>query len=167
MLIQCSLLLIGLRTAYMFTNNQRQQERTGRYGTPRLQYLQVLSSSFWPCVLWWFVFVCENIKMNSVCFRNWWLSFRTHPRMVCCFRELKVFQEPLFVGLFIFTISFSGVSYVFQKQKRRFWQIWPTSPMILSIITSCVRYGPVNFLFRKANYTRWTKLPLHISSSML
>ncbi|KAL5798202.1 hypothetical protein ACOSQ2_003022 [Xanthoceras sorbifolium] len=30
----------------MFTNNQRQEERTGRYGTPRLQYLQELVSQF-------------------------------------------------------------------------------------------------------------------------
>ncbi|PNY05907.1 armadillo repeat-containing protein 7-like, partial [Trifolium pratense] len=30
----------------MFTNNQRQQERTGRYGTPRLQYLQELVTQF-------------------------------------------------------------------------------------------------------------------------
>ena len=28
-------------TAYMFTNKQRQEERTGRFGTPRVQYLQV------------------------------------------------------------------------------------------------------------------------------
>lgn len=27
--------------AYMFTNNQRQEERIGKYGTPRVQYLQV------------------------------------------------------------------------------------------------------------------------------
>ncbi|GLT46005.1 hypothetical protein SLA2020_197970 [Shorea laevis] len=30
----------------MFTNNQRQEERTGKYGTPRLQYLQELVSQF-------------------------------------------------------------------------------------------------------------------------
>ncbi|RHN60698.1 hypothetical protein MtrunA17_Chr4g0028671 [Medicago truncatula] len=30
----------------MFTNNQRQQERTGRYGTSRLQYLQELVTQF-------------------------------------------------------------------------------------------------------------------------
>ncbi|KAL5865506.1 hypothetical protein ACOSQ3_003020 [Xanthoceras sorbifolium] len=30
----------------MFTNNQRQEERTGRYGTPRLQYIQELVSQF-------------------------------------------------------------------------------------------------------------------------
>ncbi|OVA02589.1 Armadillo [Macleaya cordata] len=30
----------------MFTNNRRQQERTGRYGTPRVQYLQELVSEF-------------------------------------------------------------------------------------------------------------------------
>ncbi|KAH9781187.1 hypothetical protein WN944_015107 [Citrus x changshan-huyou] len=30
----------------MFTNNQRQEERTGRSGTPRLQYLQELVSQF-------------------------------------------------------------------------------------------------------------------------
>ncbi|KAE8021912.1 hypothetical protein FH972_007759 [Carpinus fangiana] len=30
----------------MFTNDQRQEERTGRYGTPRLQYLQELVSQF-------------------------------------------------------------------------------------------------------------------------
>ncbi|XP_012568504.1 uncharacterized protein [Cicer arietinum] len=30
----------------MFTNDQRQQERTGRYGTPRLQYLQELVTQF-------------------------------------------------------------------------------------------------------------------------
>ncbi|XP_044467421.1 armadillo repeat-containing protein 7 [Mangifera indica] len=30
----------------MFTNNQRQKERTGQYGTPRLQYLQELVSQF-------------------------------------------------------------------------------------------------------------------------
>nr|BAD95262.1 putative protein [Arabidopsis thaliana] len=29
----------------MFTNNQRQEERTGKHGTPRLQYLQVSSMS--------------------------------------------------------------------------------------------------------------------------
>ncbi|KAK1574930.1 hypothetical protein Q3G72_001066 [Acer saccharum] len=33
-------------TDCMFTNNQRQEERTGRYGTPRLQYLQELVSQF-------------------------------------------------------------------------------------------------------------------------
>jgi hypothetical protein len=35
--------------------------------------------------------------------------------MVCFFREIKVFQAPLFVGLFIFITSlfdFDGVSYV-------------------------------------------------------
>lgn len=35
----------------MFTNNQRQEERTGKYGTPRVQYLQVCivheSFGFW------------------------------------------------------------------------------------------------------------------------
>ncbi|KAK1361852.1 armadillo repeat-containing protein 7 [Heracleum sosnowskyi] len=30
----------------MFTNNQRQEERTGKYGTPRVQYLQELVSQF-------------------------------------------------------------------------------------------------------------------------
>ncbi|KAL1197120.1 hypothetical protein V5N11_002769 [Cardamine amara subsp. amara] len=30
----------------MFTNNQRQEERTGKHGTPRLQYLQELVSQF-------------------------------------------------------------------------------------------------------------------------
>nr|GMC96843.1 armadillo repeat-containing protein 7 isoform X1 [Ipomoea batatas] len=30
----------------MFTNNQRQEERTGKYGTPRVQYLQELVSRF-------------------------------------------------------------------------------------------------------------------------
>ncbi|XP_023549775.1 armadillo repeat-containing protein 7 [Cucurbita pepo subsp. pepo] len=30
----------------MFTNDQRQAERTGRYGTPRLQYLQELVNEF-------------------------------------------------------------------------------------------------------------------------
>ncbi|EOY33895.1 hypothetical protein SCA6_010288 [Theobroma cacao] len=30
----------------MFTNDQRQGERTGKYGTPRLQYLQELVSQF-------------------------------------------------------------------------------------------------------------------------
>ncbi|XP_048321918.1 uncharacterized protein LOC107435602 [Ziziphus jujuba] len=30
----------------MFTNDRRQEERTGRYGTPRLQYLQELVSQF-------------------------------------------------------------------------------------------------------------------------
>ncbi|XP_010553876.1 PREDICTED: armadillo repeat-containing protein 7 [Tarenaya hassleriana] len=30
----------------MFTNNRRQEERTGKYGTPRLQYLQELVSQF-------------------------------------------------------------------------------------------------------------------------
>ncbi|XP_027332634.1 armadillo repeat-containing protein 7 [Abrus precatorius] len=30
----------------MFTNDQRQQERTGKYGTPRLQYLQELVTKF-------------------------------------------------------------------------------------------------------------------------
>ncbi|CAA7055783.1 unnamed protein product [Microthlaspi erraticum] len=30
----------------MFTNNQRQEERTGKNGTPRLQYLQELVSQF-------------------------------------------------------------------------------------------------------------------------
>ncbi|XP_054795490.1 uncharacterized protein LOC129300917 isoform X1 [Prosopis cineraria] len=30
----------------MFTNDQRQEERTGRYGTPRLQYLQELVTQF-------------------------------------------------------------------------------------------------------------------------
>lgn len=30
----------------MFTNDQRQQERTGRYGTPRLQFLQELVTQF-------------------------------------------------------------------------------------------------------------------------
>ncbi|KAK7300638.1 hypothetical protein RJT34_11486 [Clitoria ternatea] len=30
----------------MFTNDQRQQERTGKYGTPRLQYLQELVTQF-------------------------------------------------------------------------------------------------------------------------
>ncbi|XP_057994110.1 uncharacterized protein LOC110662727 isoform X3 [Hevea brasiliensis] len=30
----------------MFTNNLRQEERTGKYGTPRLQYLQELVSQF-------------------------------------------------------------------------------------------------------------------------
>ncbi|KAK2652584.1 hypothetical protein Ddye_012440 [Dipteronia dyeriana] len=34
----------------MFTNNQRQEERTGRYGTPRLQYLQELVSQFQTAV---------------------------------------------------------------------------------------------------------------------
>ncbi|RWW47193.1 hypothetical protein BHE74_00046838, partial [Ensete ventricosum] len=31
--------------AEMFTNDKRQAERTGRHGTPRAQYLQVLSFS--------------------------------------------------------------------------------------------------------------------------
>ncbi|GKB66128.1 hypothetical protein Tco_0927540 [Tanacetum coccineum] len=31
---------------YMFTNNQRQEERTGKYGTPRVQYLQELVAQF-------------------------------------------------------------------------------------------------------------------------
>ncbi|KAI3803206.1 hypothetical protein L1987_31355 [Smallanthus sonchifolius] len=31
---------------HMFTNNQRQEERTGKYGTPRVQYLQELVSQF-------------------------------------------------------------------------------------------------------------------------
>ncbi|XP_052189655.1 uncharacterized protein LOC127799559 [Diospyros lotus] len=30
----------------MFTNNRRQEERTGKYGTPRLQYLQDLVTQF-------------------------------------------------------------------------------------------------------------------------
>ncbi|THG03331.1 armadillo repeat-containing protein 7-like [Camellia sinensis] len=30
----------------MFTNSQRQEERSGKYGTPRLQYLQELVSQF-------------------------------------------------------------------------------------------------------------------------
>ncbi|XP_062116822.1 uncharacterized protein LOC133830767 isoform X5 [Humulus lupulus] len=30
----------------MFTNEKRQKERTGRYGTPRLQYLQELVTQF-------------------------------------------------------------------------------------------------------------------------
>ncbi|KAF5947443.1 hypothetical protein HYC85_013400 [Camellia sinensis] len=30
----------------MFTNSRRQEERTGKYGTPRLQYLQELVSQF-------------------------------------------------------------------------------------------------------------------------
>ncbi|XP_076955866.1 uncharacterized protein LOC143630852 [Bidens hawaiensis] len=30
----------------MFTNNKRQEERTGKYGTPRVQYLQELVSQF-------------------------------------------------------------------------------------------------------------------------
>ncbi|XP_068660397.1 uncharacterized protein [Aristolochia californica] len=30
----------------MFTNDQRQEERTGKYGTPRVQYLQELVSKF-------------------------------------------------------------------------------------------------------------------------
>ncbi|XP_074355191.1 uncharacterized protein LOC141693903 isoform X2 [Apium graveolens] len=30
----------------MFTNNQRQEERTGKYGTPRVQYLQELVTQF-------------------------------------------------------------------------------------------------------------------------
>ncbi|GJY69220.1 armadillo repeat-containing protein 7-like protein isoform X1 [Tanacetum coccineum] len=30
----------------MFTNNQRQEERTGKYGTPRVQYLQELVAQF-------------------------------------------------------------------------------------------------------------------------
>ncbi|PIN04869.1 putative ARM repeat protein [Handroanthus impetiginosus] len=30
----------------MFTNDQRQKERTGKYGTPRLQYLQELVAQF-------------------------------------------------------------------------------------------------------------------------
>ncbi|XXG86098.1 hypothetical protein AAC387_Pa11g1059 [Persea americana] len=30
----------------MFTNNKRQRERTGKYGTPRLQYLQELVAQF-------------------------------------------------------------------------------------------------------------------------
>ncbi|XP_047341735.1 armadillo repeat-containing protein 7 [Impatiens glandulifera] len=30
----------------MFTNNKRQEERTGKYGTPRLQYLQDLVTQF-------------------------------------------------------------------------------------------------------------------------
>ncbi|RDX69062.1 Armadillo repeat-containing protein 7 [Mucuna pruriens] len=30
----------------MFTNDQRQQDRTGRYGTPRLQFLQELVTQF-------------------------------------------------------------------------------------------------------------------------
>ncbi|KAK1417036.1 hypothetical protein QVD17_26158 [Tagetes erecta] len=33
-------------THHMFTNNQRQEDRTGKYGTPRLQYLQELVSQF-------------------------------------------------------------------------------------------------------------------------
>ncbi|KAK3023540.1 hypothetical protein RJ639_044894 [Escallonia herrerae] len=32
--------------AYMFTNSQRQEERTGKYGTPRAQYLQGLVTQF-------------------------------------------------------------------------------------------------------------------------
>ncbi|GJX20845.1 armadillo repeat-containing protein 7 [Tanacetum coccineum] len=31
---------------HMFTNNQRQEERTGKYGTPRVQYLQELVAQF-------------------------------------------------------------------------------------------------------------------------
>ncbi|KAK7397060.1 hypothetical protein VNO78_18227 [Psophocarpus tetragonolobus] len=38
--------VIPVRSAYMFTNNQRQQERTGRYGTPRVEYLQELVTQF-------------------------------------------------------------------------------------------------------------------------
>lgn len=34
--------LVELREKEMFTNNQRQEERTGKSGTPRLQYLQVI-----------------------------------------------------------------------------------------------------------------------------
>lgn len=33
-------------SAYMFTNSQRQEERTGKYGTPRVQYLQELVTRF-------------------------------------------------------------------------------------------------------------------------
>ncbi|KAJ0246330.1 hypothetical protein HA466_0168890 [Hirschfeldia incana] len=38
--------LVELREREMFTNNQRQEERTGKTGTPRLQYLQELVSQF-------------------------------------------------------------------------------------------------------------------------
>ncbi|QHO53733.1 uncharacterized protein [Arachis hypogaea] len=34
------------REPSMFTNDQRQQERTGKYGSPRFQYLQELVSQF-------------------------------------------------------------------------------------------------------------------------
>ncbi|KAI3524065.1 hypothetical protein L1887_02696 [Cichorium endivia] len=35
-----------LSTSKMFTNSQRQEERTGKYGTPRVQYLQELVAQF-------------------------------------------------------------------------------------------------------------------------
>ncbi|TMW86487.1 hypothetical protein EJD97_021311 [Solanum chilense] len=39
----CSSSLIAV---YMFTNSQRQEERTGKYGTPRVKYLQELVNQF-------------------------------------------------------------------------------------------------------------------------
>ncbi|KAG4964021.1 hypothetical protein JHK86_040889 [Glycine max] len=39
-------LLEERRPAYMFTNDQRQQERTGRYGTSRVEFLQKLVTQF-------------------------------------------------------------------------------------------------------------------------
>ncbi|XP_022879720.1 armadillo repeat-containing protein 7-like isoform X1 [Olea europaea var. sylvestris] len=46
----CSEIIIALYpfpiAANMFTNERRQEERTGKYGTPRMQYLQELVSQF-------------------------------------------------------------------------------------------------------------------------
>ncbi|THG17793.1 hypothetical protein TEA_003460 [Camellia sinensis var. sinensis] len=37
---------VSISESIMFTNSRRQEERTGKYGTPRLQYLQELVSQF-------------------------------------------------------------------------------------------------------------------------
>lgn len=45
--VKCFILICSssLIAVYMFTNSQRQVERTGKYGTPRVQYLQVNSAT--------------------------------------------------------------------------------------------------------------------------
>lgn len=64
----------------MFTNSRRQEERTGKYGTPRVQYLQVQFVAFinLECVgkfLSWLSTTAATIILTILC-RNWWASFR-------------------------------------------------------------------------------------------
>lgn len=66
----------------MFTNPRRQEERTGKYGTPRLQYLQAFSFSTlsFPLVLLSGIWVDASFSLLTC--RNWFLNFRTQQMKV-------------------------------------------------------------------------------------
>lgn len=140
------------RCSPMTRGNKSEQENT-----------ELPDCNTFRCIFFFFFFFFSfhsYLQLNNILlclchicrFRNWWLSFRMHPRMVSCFcKSMKHSFKPLCLQDFVFLLSpcFAGVSCVLQKQKRRFWQIWPTSPMILTTISSCARYGPGNFLCMK------------------